>query len=1132
MTSISPSLELDFLDDDTLSGYRLKKLEIFNWGTFDQQVWSLNLDGKNCLLTGDIGSGKSTLVDAVTTLLIPANKVDYNKAAGAERKERHLRSYVLGYYKSERNESTGKSRPVALRDRNSYSVILGVFYNQGYDKTVALAQVFWMKELQGQPERFYVGAEKTLTIKQDFSAFGSEITSLRKRLRKNGCEVMDTFPQYGAWFRRRFGIENDQAMDLFHQTVSMKSVGNLTEFVRGHMLEPFDVEPRIKALIEHFGDLNRAHESVIKARRKIEALTPLISDCEQHQQQNNKVQILRHSRDALAAYFAQIKQQLIELRLQHLQLDFERLQNRVNRLDSQSEQLHNQQLELKQQIADNGGDRIERLQQEIIQQKNERERRFEKASRYSKLLQSLSLQVVDSIGAFVQQQGVLQKKQEQLSLQQAEHNNRLREIEFEFLGNKEKYNELKQNINELKSRDNNINQKQINIRRQMCQALSLDESELPFAGELLQVREEDKAWQGAIERIMHNFGLSLLVPDELYNQVAQWVDNTHLHGRLVYFRVLHNKSDSLFTSHPDSLLLKIAIKPDSGFYSWLEQEIHRRFDIACCQTRQQFRREKYAITRNGQIKTSAVRHEKDDRFKLNDHSRYVLGWSNKEKIEALESQARQLERTMADLAIDISKLKQQENQIKETLKAISKLEEYNDFQEIDWQPLAKQIAKMQDELQQLESASDLLQTLSRQLKSLTQQYKETLEQLDKLKAERAKTEQKIEDAQQLQQDTKEILQGDEVEQACQYFESLKQQQQQALGEHKLSIESCDNRQQIMRKWLQEKIDTKDRKISRLQEKIIKAMSEYKNSFKLETQDVDAAVEASDEYRQMLDALQADDLPRFEARFKDLLNENTIREVANFQSQLHRERETIKERIAQINESLTQIDYNSGRYIKLEAQVAQDVDIRDFQTELRSCTEGALTGSEDEQYSERKFLQVKHIIERFRGRDGQSDQDKRWTNKVTDVRNWFIFSASECWREDDAEHEHYSDSGGKSGGQKEKLAYTILAASLAYQFGLEWGEARSRSFRFVVIDEAFGRGSDESADYGLKLFKQLNLQLLIVTPLQKIHIIEPYVSSVGFVHSEEGRTSKLRNLTIEAYQNEKAQLHNTANTLNE
>jgi uncharacterized protein YPO0396 len=193
-----------------------------------------------------------------------------------------------------------------------------------------------------------------------------------------------------------------------------------------------------------------------------------------------------------------------------------------------------------------------------------------------------------------------------------------------------------------------------------------------------------------------------------------------------------------------------------------------------------------------------------------------------------------------------------------------------------------------------------------------------------------------------------------------------------------------------------------------------------------------------------------------------------------------------------------------------------VDIRDFQTELRACTSGTLSATAEEQYSEEKFLQVRRIIERFRGREGQTEQDRRWSAKVTDVRNWFAFAASERWREDDSEYEHYADSGGKSGGQKEKLAYTVLAASLAYQFGLEWGAVRSRSFRFVVIDEAFGRGSDESAQYGLRLFAQLNLQLLIVTPLQKIHIIEPFVSSVGFVHNEDGQASVLRNLSIEEY----------------
>src|SRR5690242_20393184 len=130
---------------ETLSGFRLTRLELYNWGTFDQRVWSVDANARNTLLTGDIGSGKSTIVDAITTLLLPANRISYNKAAGAETRERSLRSYVLGYYKSERNEANGTTRQIALRDATKFSVILAVFTNEGYDATVTLAQVFWMK---------------------------------------------------------------------------------------------------------------------------------------------------------------------------------------------------------------------------------------------------------------------------------------------------------------------------------------------------------------------------------------------------------------------------------------------------------------------------------------------------------------------------------------------------------------------------------------------------------------------------------------------------------------------------------------------------------------------------------------------------------------------------------------------------------------------------------------------------------------------------------------------------------------------------------------------------------------------------------------------------------------------------
>ncbi|HJX18227.1 MAG TPA: SbcC/MukB-like Walker B domain-containing protein [Acidiferrobacterales bacterium] len=1117
------TLGLDFVADDALSGFRLLRLEVFNWGTFDGRVWALNPGGKNALLTGDIGSGKSTLVDAVTTLLVPAHRIAYNKAAGADSKERTLRSYVLGHYKSERNEVSGTAKPVALRDHNNYSVILGVFHNAGYDQTVTLAQVFWMKDAQGQPARFFVCAERALSIATDFTHFGPDIAGLRKKLRGSGAEVFDSFPPYGAWFRRRFGIENEQALELFHQTVSMKSVGNLTDFVRSHMLEPFEVAPRITALIGHFDDLNRAHEAVLKAKRQVEALTPLVADCERHSSLTSQAEELRASREALRPYFAGLKLGLLEKRIASLVDEWARQDTQVKRIEELRDTQRAAEDELKRSIADNGGDRLERLAVEIRKKDQERQARERRAQRYAELARAVGENPSVDEPGFLGQRKHFSALAEAARAQDAGLQNDLTEHGVSLRQGRQEHTELSAEIDSLKARRSNIPAEQVAMRTALGKALGLLEADMPFAGELLQVRDDERDWEGAAERLLRNFGLSLLVPDAHYSGVAEWVDRTHLKGRLVYFRVRAGGRGEIPSLHRDSLARKLAIKPDSPFYDWLERELAHRFDVACCATHEQFRRETRAITRAGQIKAPGERHEKDDRHRLDDRSRYVLGWTNTAKIAALEAKARTLEARLGALGGLIGKIQADQNILRERLTALSKLDEYADFRELDWQTLTVEVAELTEEKRRLESASDVLKQLTGRLTALQGELANTEATLAEKTRELGATQAKREAAEGMRDQTKALVDIAGQADHAAFFERLNAIRGEALGEHQLTVESCDNRERDMRDWLQARIDAEDQKLKRLRDRIIQAMAAYKEEFRLETVEVDASIEAAFEYRNMLDHLQADDLPRFEARFKELLNENTIREVANFQSQLAHERETIKERIARINESLTQIDYNAGRYIVLEAQPTPDADIRDFQTELRACTEGTLTGSDDAQYSEAKFLQVKHIIERFRGREGLSEQDRRWAAKVTDVRNWFVFAASERWREDDSEHEHYSDSGGKSGGQKEKLAYTILAASLAYQFGLEWGAVRSRTFRFVVIDEAFGRGSDESAQYGLRLFSQLNLQLLIVTPLQKIHVIEPFVSSVGFVHNEEGRASKLRNLSIEEYRAEKARL---------
>ena len=1117
-------IELDFIDDDKLAGFRLHQFELLNWGTFDKHIWKINPEGENALLTGDIGSGKSTVVDALTTLLVPTQKITYNKAAGAESKERNLNSYVRGHYKSEKDAENLSAKQVALRDINNYSVLLAHFYNQGYDSHVTIAQVFWCKEDQNQPARFYLLSTEALTIKEHFSQFGSDILDLKKRLkRRNHLQLFESFKDYSAEFRRRLGIDSEQALELLYQTVSMKAVGNLTDFVRLHMLEAPPVQERISSICKEFDNLNRAHEAVLKAKDQLSLLKPMLSDYANHQELEQQYSEKTRCREALDAFFARYKVQLLIERIAKRETELEKQLKRLEKQNSELAEQRVHQHQLKQSIDDNGGRRLDEIDVEVAQLEDSQQQKKQQSARYQGFCEQLELPLARDSDSFFDNRVQTQSKQQQIETTQGEIDKHKIDITIGLNQLKEQEQQLQEEITSLKARQSNIPLNNLRIRQQMAETIEIDAEELPFIGELLKVDEKEALWEGVIERVLHTMGLSLLVGDEHYQKVAHYVEKTHLKGRLVYFRIKDYQAERFEMPSNHSLFHKIRIKTDSPFYDWLAVQIAKRFDYYCAENLDEFRRQPKAVTPLGQIKSGASRHEKDDRHAINDRSRFILGWDNKAKIEALEQTLSTVQRDglacdaqLTELGKQITLLIKQRDKARDLLNI-------EQFDEIDWKTISLKTEKLKEEKRQIEQHSDVLKHLQKQLEGCIKQLAEQETKIAALTKEGGKLEEQIESDKHLLQVSELVVNHTPESERDFSFPMLIKMQPEALSGISITIATSDDHRSVMRKWIQTQLDSDNGKIRRLSDRIIAQMQGYKNSYKVETRDLDVTLQSAFEFGEMLEKLENEDLPRHEKRFHQMLKEGTIQKIAMFQATLDKERQEIEDKLTKINLSLNAIDYNTGSYITLISERSKDMDIRTFQQDLRACLSDTL-GGEDELYDESKFHQVKKLIDRFTGREGLVDVDKKWTRKVIDVRNWFLFSASERWREDDQEKEYYSDSAGKSGGQKEKLAYTILASALAYQFGLEWGETQSKSFRFVMIDEAFGRGSDDSARYGLELFSKLNLQLLIVTPLQKIHVIENYVKSVNLVHNEGGKNSMLRNLTIEEYHREKQKIN--------
>jgi len=1101
-------LRFDFAQDDTTTGFRLQEFSLYNWGTYDKQVVTLALDKHNGLLTGDIGSGKSTIVDAITTLLVSPQKITFNKAAGADAKERTLKSYILGEYKSAQDESLGNAKAVALRDESSFTVLLARFENEGFDESYTLAQFLYISN--GKVQKFFVASRNTLSIKKDFLDVDfKDIRGLKKYLRSlPHTEVYDSFLSYEKDFKRAVGITNEQALNLFYQTVSLKSIGNLTSFVREQMLERSKIDEKIETLCKNFAELSHTHTLVLRAKQQIEILTPIDKEGQVHENLLEEKGKFEAMRDGLEVYFSSFKKELTKHKLREMQQNLIKTESKKRHLDDEMEVLHKKLIDIGVELQKNGGDRIGQLQEELKRTQKELGAKKETHSSYNTLAKSLGFVTVSNEHRFLNNTYEAEDQLTQIEEQRTKIQNEQRFSMVSVQKYQTELAELESEIIYLQNNRSNIPKHISDIRDTMAEQLSLDVAELPFVGEVLKVK--DTLWQGAIERVLHSFSLSLLVGEKHYEAVSSYVDKTHLGGKLVYLKILHKqRQKEYFELRQNSLLQKIEIKADSPFYDTLNMMLYDRFDIACVDSLEAFRKQKKALTKTGQFKGSYTRHEKDDRYDITDRRRWTLGWENAQKLAALQKEQLHLKEKLVYVQESLANGDKQLKALEKQRDGLRDLLAYKSFEQIDFYTVAKKIEITEQELASLEESSDTIATLRQNQHSIESQIAELKPQLDTLSQKIGALQDKITEKKQ------ELQRLEEIEPLCEELQESIDAFFKLKNQERLTLINIGTRESALRRELQNEIDKRGKRIQNLVQKILAMMSNYISQFRVESQEFDASMESLSDFRAKLSALKKDDLPKFEKRFRLLFREKTLQETVMIQEELEHNEKEIKKKIEKINSSLQEIEYNSGTYIKLIAEPSNIKEIREFKQELKSAISYAI--STDNSYDEAKFLQIKNIIERFNGREGQSEIDKRWRGLVTDVRNWFNFSASERYISDNSEKEYYAHSGGKSGGQKEKLAYTVLASSLAFQFGLEYNEIKSRSFRFVMIDEAFGKGSDESTRYALRLFEKLHLQLLVITPKTKINVIEPFVKSIHFVHNQDGMHSSLLSMSIEEYQ---------------
>ena len=173
-------------------------------------------------------------------------------------------------------------------------------------------------------------------------------------------------------------------------------------------------------------------------------------------------------------------------------------------------------------------------------------------------------------------------------------------------------------------------------------------------------------------------------------------------------------------------------------------------------------------------------------------------------------------------------------------------------------------------------------------------------------------------------------------------------------------------------------------------------------------------------------------------------------------------------------------------------------MREFKQEIQQALNHAW--SEDRELAELRFLALRRLVERL---SSQEPENKRWRQAVLDVRQHMEFIGREA-DESGVEVEVYRSGSGKSGGQRQKLATTCLAAALRYQLG--GNEHGVPMYAPVVLDEAFDKADNEFTALAMNIFKNFGFQMIVATPLKSVMTLEPFIGGACFIDISDRRVS--------------------------
>ncbi|MBS1675065.1 MAG: hypothetical protein JSS74_14000 [Actinobacteria bacterium] len=1068
-------------------------LQLVNWGGYDGGPHRVRFSPAATLLCGGSGSGKSTLMDAYIALMMP-HTTPFNGASnggvtGRPRgdEQRNVLSYGRGKLDETRTEEGTKVQVLRGDGEDTWTAISMTWLDHDGSRFTAVRA--WYIPAGARVLEDTVRVRATANAAFDLAlleqAAAQRLTDAS--VRAVGLEPVGTDREFSARLHSVLGIgaagSGANAMSLLARIQAGQQITTVDDLYKRLVLEEPETMRTADAVVVHFDELESTKQRMLVARQQVAALEPIrdlrgrIDAAAERMTLIDAVGVFEDPSSVASLWRAGRRMDLLrdvedELRDRKRALD---ALVREKRVRAEAAEIEHEGL--RDLLRERGGDRLETAQREL----RGVERRLEDArAQRERLAEDLRILDADAAGRASFDRLVSRGR---AVLADADAKNRARDAWADARRRRDALlTELSQRERahaEASAFTGNIPADLYRSRALLAEAAGLEPHQLPFVGELIEVRTEYEPWREAFNLALGGFATTVLLDVADLDRFRAAIDSVRTPRRLTYQGV-HTGLRASGGGAENRLPGRLDYA-DTPFTGWLQVRLTERFGFACVNSAAALAGEDQALTITGQM-------SRGDQGAHGGQGRTnVLGFSNRTRLRDLEAAVDELRPRLAQAEQEASAAETALDRFDAERAAFGRIVDVI-WEQIDvegllaeqerWQGVAAEVAEKNPDISGIGTQIDKAKRIAARLR----------EEIGAADAERRQIEQRwgeITDDVDAGQALIDAADGsDRVVHAAhgEYLDARFATPASAKAAPSVLLERFDGALQTAGQRL-----TEDRAAARdahheQRENLRRLMSGFLERWENPNLLADPDLYV-DDFESILVALETSGLHQLESEWRDSLLHLSGNDLTNLDSMLGRALREIRERIEPINRIMQDLPfYDDAHRLQITTRESQSEARKRFRRDLREVR-GLIEAASTDQEREHAYRRMSRLIGHLR-RSAPDFAD------LIDVRTHVRVSAERVTADTKQHVALYDHIGEKSGGESQELIAFIVGAALRYQLG-DAGAERPR-YAPVFMDEALIKADAHFTKRAIGAWRGLGFQLVIGAPNDKYSAIEPHV----------------------------------------